>query len=427
MVTSDDSNKGEKKKMNEMTQRQKYDLKRRIEELKEAKGRHTELISLYVPATKQIFDVNAYLKNEFSQSQNIKSKTTMKNVISAIESIMSRLKQFKQPPENGVIFFVGHKSVGSDKTEMVAYVIEPPMPIATFLYRCDSEFYLEPLEAMLIEKDIYGLLLLDRRECTIGLLKGNRIELLKYMTSQVPGKHGRGGQSQRRFERLTEVAAHEWFVKCGETASDIFRGDENIKGIFIGGPGPTKHYFVDESYLHYEIQDKILETFDTGYTDEFGLRELVSAAAETMTNLKISREKKIMKRFLKEVTKTDGSLAAYGEIQIRKSLEMGVLETLLLSENIRKFRVKLKCSSCEYSEMKTISEDDLKDFNPPSCPKCSSSMEIEEKIDLIDELSDLAEKTGCNVEIISLGSEEGDSLYSAFNGLAGILRYSVEL
>jgi peptide chain release factor subunit 1 len=310
---------------------------------------------------------------------------------------------------------------------MVAYVVEPPMPIATFLYRCNSEFYLEPLEAMLIEKDIYGLILLDRRECTIGLLKGNRIELLKYMTSQVPGKHGRGGQSQRRFERLTEVAAHEWFVKCGETASDIFRGDDNIKGIFIGGPGPTKNYFVDENYLHYEIQDKILETFDTGYTDEFGLRELVSAAAETMTNLKISREKKIMKRFLKEVKKTDGSLAAYGEIQIRKSLEMGVLKTLLLSENIRKFRVKLKCSSCEYFEMKTISEDDLKDFNPPSCPKCSSSMEIEEKIDIIDELSDLAEKTGCNVEIISLGSEEGDSLYSAFNGLAGILRYSVEL
>jgi peptide chain release factor subunit 1 len=147
----------------------------------------------------------------------------MKNVISAIESIMSRLKQFKQPPENGVIFFVGHKSVGSDKTEMVAFVIEPPIPIATFLYRCDSTFYLDPLEEMLVEKEIYGLLLIDRRECTVGLLKGNRVELLKYMTSQVPGKHGRGGQSQRRFERLTEVAAHEWFVRCGEQASDIFK------------------------------------------------------------------------------------------------------------------------------------------------------------------------------------------------------------
>jgi peptide chain release factor subunit 1 len=414
--------------MTEMTPRQKYDLKRKLEELKACKGRHTELISLYVPPNKQIFDVNAYLKNEYSQSQNIKSKTTMKNVISAIESIMSRLKQFKHPPENGVIFFVGHKSVGSDKTEMVAYIIEPPMPIVTFLYRCDSLFYTEPLEQMLLEKEIYGLLLVDRRECTVGILKGNRVELLKYMTSQVPGKHGRGGQSQRRFERLTEIAAHEWFVKCGEKASEIFQAEEDIKGIFVGGPGPTKQYFVDENYLHYEVQEKIIDTFDTGYTDEYGLKELVSAASETMADLKISKEKKIMKRFLKEVTKTEGSLAVYGEQQIRKALEMSVVDTLLLSENLRKYRVKLKCSSCGYSEMRTISEEALKDFDPPTCKCGNSSLGVmEEKIDLIDELSDLAERTGCKVELISLGSEEGDSLHSAFNGIAGILRYPVDL
>jgi len=415
--------------MTEMTQRQKYDLKRRIEELKEAKGRHTELISLYVPPNKQIFDVNAYLKNEYSQSQNIKSKNTMKNVLSAIESIMSRLKQFKQPPENGVVFFVGHKSVGSDKTEMVAFVIEPPMPISTFLYRCDSLFYLEPLEDMLLEKEIYGLLLLDRRECTVGILRGNRVEMLKYMTSQVPGKHGRGGQSQRRFERLTEIAAHEWFVKCGEKASEIFQGEENIKGIFVGGPGPTKQYFVEENYLHYEVQDKIVDTFDTGYTDEYGLRELVSAAADTMANLKISKEKKIMKQFLKEVKKTEGSLAVYGERQVRKALEMSIVDTLLLSENLRRYRIKLKCESCNYSEFRTISEEALADFESPVCSKCknSSEMVIEEKTDLIDELSDFAEKTGAKFELISLGSEEGDSLYSAFDGIAGILRYAVEL
>ena len=415
--------------MAEMSQRQKYDLKRQIEELKACRGRHTELISLYVPPNKQIFDVNSYLKNEYSQSQNIKSKTTMKNVLSAIESIMSRLKQFKQPPENGVIFFVGHKSVGSDKTEMVAFIIEPPIPITTFLYRCDSSFYLEPLEEMLVEKEIYGLFLIDRRECTVGLLKGNRVELLKYMTSQVPGKHGRGGQSQRRFERLTEVAAHEWFVKCGEQASEIFQTLENIKGIFVGGPGPTKQYFVEESYLHYEIQNKIIDTYDTGYTDEFGLRELVSAASETMSNLKISKEKQLMKKFLKEVTKTEGSLAVYGELHVRKALEMGVVDTLLLSENLRKYRIKLKCPSCEYYEERTIPEEQLEDFEEPVCNKCSnsSSMEIVEKIDLIDELSDLAEKTSGKVEIISLGSEEGDSLYSAFNGIAGILRYPIDL
>lgn len=415
--------------MTELTQRQKYDLKRKIEELKECKGKHTELISLYIPPNKQIFDVNSYLKNELSQSQNIKSKTTRKNVLSAIESIMSRLKYFKQPPENGFIFFVGHKSTGSDQSEMVAYVIEPPLPITTFLYRCDSSFYVEPLEEMLTEKEIYGLLLLDRRECTIGMLKGKRVDLIDYMTSRVPGKHGRGGQSQRRFERLTEVAAHEWFIKCGEKASDIFLGEKDLKGVFVGGSGPTKQYFIDEGYLHYEIQNKIIDLFDTGYTDEFGLKELVSAASETMSNLKISQEKTVMKRFLKEITKTDKSLAVYGEHQIRKALSMGVVDTLLLSENLRKYRIRLKCSSCDYKEERTVDEETLKNFNLPDCPKCDTStpMEIEEKIDIIDELSDLAEKTGCKVRLISQESEEGDSLFSAFSGIAGILRYPADL
>jgi len=415
--------------MDEMTQRQKYDLKRKIEELKSCKGKHTELISLYVPASKKIFDVVSYLKNELSQSQNIKSKTTKKNVLSAIESILSRLKQFKNPPENGVIFFVGHKSVGADQTEMVAFIVEPPLPIVTFLYRCDSLFYIEPLQQMFTEKEIYGLFLLDRRECTIGILRGSRVEMLKYMTSQVPGKHGRGGQSQRRFERLTEIAAHEWFVKCGEKASEIFLGEEKLIGILVGGSGPTKQYFVEENYFHYEIQNKIVDTFDTGYTDEFGLKELVAAAAETMTDLKISQDKKVMKRFLKEITKTEQSLAVYGEKQVRKALEMGVIDTLLLSEELRKYRITLFCQSCKYTEKKTVDEDVFSDFSPPNCSKCntSTSMEVIEKLDLVDELSDLAEKTGAKVELISINSEEGDSLYNAFSGLAGILRYAIEL
>jgi len=413
----------------ELTQRQKYDLKRQLEEIKDCKGKHTELISLYVPPSKQISDVSSYLKNELSESQNIKSKTTRKNVLSAIESILSRLKMFKQPPENGVVFFVGHKSVGSDQTQMVAFVIEPPLPLQTFLYRCDSLFYVEPIEEMLVIKEVYGLLLIDRRECTVGLLRGNRVELLKYMTSQVPGKHGKGGQSQRRFERLTEIAAHEWFQKCGEKVSEILLNEENLKGIFVGGPGPAKRYFLEEEYLHYELQNKIVETFDTGYTDEFGLREIVSAASETMTQLEIAKEKLVMKRFLREITKGEKSLALYGEDQIRKALEMGAVDTLLLSENLRRYRITLACPSCDYREQRTLAEDELDDFEPPECSQCSTptSMEIVEKNDLIDELSELVESTGGSVVLISQSSEEGDSLYSAFNGIAAITRYPLEI
>ena len=76
-----------------------------------------------------------------------------------------------------------------------------------------------------------------------------------------------------------------------------------------------------------------------------------------------------------------------------------------------------------------VSEEIIKDIESIKCNKCgdTGSIEILEKVDLIDYYSDLADKTSANVEIISPGSAEGDSLYSAFNGVAGILRYPLDL
>jgi len=306
-------------------------------------------------------------------------------------------------------------------------VIEPPLPVPSFLYRCDSSFYTQPLEDMLAERDVYGLFLIDRRECTIGILRGKRIETIDYLTSRVPGKHGRGGQSQRRFERLIEIAAHEWFEKCGKKISEIFLGEKDLKGIFVGGPGPTKYYFVEGDYLHYEIKNKIIDIIDTGYTDESGLRELVMKISEKMHDLKISQEKRIMRRFLKEITKKKKSLAIYGEDEVRKALEMGALDTLLISEGLDKYRVKLVCDSCGYEEEKTTDKAEIKkmESSPPKCKKCGGNMVVKEKTEIVEELSRKAQEKGTKVELISTDSEEGSTLLSTFGGIAGILRFEI--
>ncbi|HIQ39533.1 MAG TPA: peptide chain release factor 1, partial [Methanothermococcus okinawensis] len=156
-----------------------YLFKKAIKELKSKKGKGTELISLYIPARRRISDVTQYLREELSQSSNIKSKTTRKNVQSAIEAILQRLKLLKEPLEKGVIIFSGMVPRGGPGTEkMETYVLEPPEPIKTFIYRCDSQFYTEPLEEFLEEKDIYGIILIDRSEATIGIVKGKNIQIL---------------------------------------------------------------------------------------------------------------------------------------------------------------------------------------------------------------------------------------------------------
>ncbi|MFP4608150.1 MAG: peptide chain release factor aRF-1 [Candidatus Aenigmatarchaeota archaeon] len=405
-----------------MTKKDEYDFKKAIEEIKDLKGRGTELISLYVPPDKKISDVTSYLNEEMSESSNIKSKSTKKHVQSALKSIMSKLKYLDKPPKNGMVFFVGHVSASGDKTEMVSKTLEPPREIETFTYRCDSEFYVEPLKDMIGERDKYGLIVLDRSEATIGILRGNRVDTLHHIQSMVPSKHTKGGFSQQRFERRIEIAAQEYFKRLADKANGLLL-EEDIDGLLIGGPGRTKDDFIEGDFLHHELDKKIVDTFNTGYTDEYGLKELMENAQETLSELEVMKEKKLINELMGEIKDPNGGLASYGEEEVMRALKMGAVETLLVSEGINKQRVKVACTECEYEDEITVegklSEEDR------SCPKCGSELEIQSQKDIIEEFYDMAEEVGSEVKLISDESEEGELLKNAFGGVAALLRFRI--
>jgi peptide chain release factor subunit 1 len=406
----------------------RYTFQRKLDEIAAAKGRATELISLYVSPGKQISDVMGYLRNEYAQSSNIKSRTTRKNVMWAIESLMGRVRQFKEPPKNGVAFFVGNKAIGADKSEPVTFIVEPPEPLNTYLYRCDSTFFLDPLLAMVHEPDTWGLIVMDRAEATLGLLRGKRIEVLRNKQSLVPSKHGRGGQSAHRFERIIEHAAHEFFVKVGEMANELFlpRKDQ-LKGILLGGPGATKEYFYKENYLHYELQQKVVQPlFDSGYTDEYGLRELVEKATQTLHGLEITEEKRIVQRLLNEIRKAEAGLAAYGPADVNHALEIGAVETLLISEGLRQQRVSFRCTACGNEFVRTLPDPEVDKVLDGPCPKCQQRTLTEASSeDFVESLFRRASESGAEARLISTESEEGEMLQKAFGGIAALLRYPV--
>lgn len=67
----------------------KLKLQKEIEKLKTKKGIHTSLISMYIPATKSVNDVLNHIKNEITESQNIKDKVNRQNVITNLVSIQN--------------------------------------------------------------------------------------------------------------------------------------------------------------------------------------------------------------------------------------------------------------------------------------------------------------------------------------------------
>lgn len=407
----------------------RYEFKRALEELREIRGTATQLISLYIPPGTQIHDVMAQLRSEYGQASNIKSKSTMKNVTGALESAMQAIKNFKDPGEHGLAVFVGHKAVGGNNTRMVKHVLVPPVPLAVRKYHCDSTFFLEPLEAMLKEHSNYGLIVVDRQECTIGWLKGQAIQVVTNMQSQVPNKHAKGGQSARRFERITENIAEEWFKKCGEVATEIFKPAQEkgeLKGIIVGGPGPTKEYWLEGAFMDHELHKRIVGApVDTGYTDEYGLRDLVVNAGPILKEFGLTQERDLVQRFSRELGKPDGGLAAYGESQVRTALTIGAADTLLLSEDLRKVRVTMKCAKCGDTLEETTSNPEHHENTHKPCTKCGDTMLIDQEVDVVQELCELAGNMKTKVKLISGASDEGAMLRTAFGGMAAILRFRV--
>jgi peptide subunit release factor 1 (eRF1) len=493
-----------------LTIKQKHQLKRFIRKLEVIRGRHTELVSVYIPAGYDMNKIINHLSQEQGTAANIKDKTTRTHVIDSLERMIRHLRLFKKTPDNGLAVFSGDASEREGKPDIQVWSIEPPEPLNLRMYRCDQSFKIEPLKALMEYKETYGLIVVDRREGNIGLLKGTNITLVTTMTSGVPGKTRAGGQclhpdtivhmadgqflrieevekgdevlsfnletkqiisskitkkwitpkdkiyrfsageeiiasadhiffmedgttkpaeelkqgdmllaengqgkeittiqseekpmelidisvenenfiaeglvvhnSAQRFARIREGAAKEFYKRIAEAAQKEFLGMENLKGILVGGPGPTKEQFLNLGYLNEELKRKVIGVIDLSYTGEFGLQELVEKSADILVKEAITEEKEIMQRFFKLLATEPGKVS-YGFEAVKKALGMGAVDKLLISEGL----------------------DDEK----------------------TDELEEEAENQGTDLQIISTDSAEGTQLRD-LGGVAAILRFSIE-
>ncbi|MEM4511346.1 MAG: peptide chain release factor aRF-1 [Nanopusillaceae archaeon] len=353
------------------------ELKMLIESLEKIEGRGTQLISYYIPAGYDIAKVLEHLNYEYSTSQNIKDKHTRKNVGDALAKIINYLKGLRKLPENGLVIFCGNIGDYSE-SDIKLWAIEPPEPLQIRLYRCDSKFVLDPLKEYLEPKQIYGLIVLDRGEATIGLLKGNRIIVLENKDSWVPGKFRDGGQSALRFQRIIEQEVHEWLKYIGEKIKEHFdKYKDKLVGFLIGGPGPLKEKFVQGEYIPYYFKDKILAVVDTGYSNEYGLKEMVEKAKEILEKTEYIKEINIVKEFFARLSKGLNTVV-YGEEDVKKAIEFGAVEKILISEKFK---------------------------------------------DKISEYLELAKRINAEIELISLDHPEGEQ-FSNF-GIAAFLRFPI--
>ena len=331
----------------------RFKLRKFLSDLGKHRARHTELISVYIPSGYDINKIKQQLTGEAGTARNIKSAGTRKNVQDALERMIRALGLYKQTPPNGLAIFAGNVAEREGQSDVELWEFEPPTPLKTKVYRCDQTFFLDPLQEFVTIKEAYGLVVIDRQEANIALLKGKAIIIVKNFHSIVPGDTRAGGQSAARFSRVRDGMLKDFFKEVARTVNKQFIDDADIKGVLLGGPGPNKENFLNGNFLAPSIKDKVLAVADIGYTGMQGLEELVAKSEDVLAQEEITKEKVAVNRFL-EVLAKKPSFAAYGEEEIKKALEMGAIELLLLSEEIGEDKIEEYAEKSEESSSEWV-------------------------------------------------------------------------
>lgn len=319
------------------------------------------------------------LRQELSITDNIKLKRTKEKVQRALTSAMDRLSNLSKVPPNGLVLFAGEDD---ETSEFICLMFSPPDPVALYYYRTDKYFHTEFLEAMIEESDVYGLVIIERDEATIGLLKGASLIVLDEIEGYIPGKHSKGGQSQRRYDRIIEELVDEFYKRVGELINKYFLPyleSNKLKGILIGGPGYSKSDFVKGDYIDYRLREKVINTLiDVSAQGEPGLKELVMKASELIKGHRYVETINAIEEFKYHLAKDDG-LALYGVSEVLRALELGAVKALIVVEDY------------------------------PN----------------VDELNEISKKRGANLYIVPESIPEYAWISKTFNGIVAILRYKL--
>ena len=323
-----------------MDEAEKYELEVLVEELEGYRGRHTELITVFVPAGATLTQTTKQLEDEKGTATNIKGTATRKNVINALERAVRKLKEIGRTPENGLALFSGNVTLADGKEILEVWAIEPPKKLKIKIYRCDQTFVLEPLREMLETDEVYGLLIIERNEASIGILDGKHIRSLQHLTSGIPGKTKCGGQSAQRFARIRESAAKEFFKRTAEAMKEHFWDNKKLKGILVGGPIPTKDEFLVQGQLVTKLKEKVIAVKDIGGTGMHGLQELVEKCQDVLAEQEITKQRLILDLFFEKLAK-DPNKVSYGEAEVEDRLNRGAVDKLIISKSLSRDKVKM--------------------------------------------------------------------------------------
>jgi peptide chain release factor subunit 1 len=268
---------------------------------------------------------------------------------------------------------------------------------------------------------------MDGNGCLYGTLQGSTREVLHKFTVDLPKKHGRGGQSALRFARLRLEKRHNYVRKCAEYATQFFITDNkcNVAGIVMAGSADFKTDLFQSDLFDPRLARCVIKTVDVSYGMDPGFNQAIELSAESLANVKLVQEKKLLQKYFDEISQDTGKYC-FMVSDTLKALEMSAVETLIVWENLAINRFTVRNTATQEEKILFLSPEQEKNDSHFHDPVTNVELEIVERLTLVEWLANNYKSFGAALEFVTDRSQEGSQFCRGFGGIGGMLRWRID-
>ena len=193
-----------------------------------------------------------------------------------------------------------------------------------YVYVVGKKPYLKPFKDILKANYHTIVTILDHKSVQIRYLQGDKVLAEEKLSINLQGRHKKGGQSQKRFLRARQTFIQGFFKRIVKKINDL--DSNNVEVLFLGGVGTAKTEIHDE--LSPELKKKC--RFMNNVSFSTPSNEVHKKIIQHLYDYRKKYVLNIASKFEKLVKE---DLVARKNLEIQKALEIGAVDTLLISAN----------------------------------------------------------------------------------------------
>merc|ERR1712146_381149 len=176
---------------------------------------------------------------------------------------------------------------------------------------------------------------------------------------------------------------HNYVRKVAELATQYFITDNkpNVRGLVLAGSADFKNELQTSDLFDPRLLKVVIKVVDVSYGGENGFNQAIELASETLGNVKLVQEKKLLQRFMDEISQDTCKYCFMVEDTL-KALDMGAVETLIVWENLETQRYTVRDKSTQEEKILHLSKEAEQNDAHLRNPETGKELEVLEKFPL---------------------------------------------